>query len=397
MIETASLEWKEIARGASGGMAQHAFRDFFPVLSDLTHAASCSQGALSAQVLAALHEYTWSLRAKAAPWDAWMGQVDLARARFAGLIGAAPEQIAVVSCASEAAFQAASSLAWTDRPGLVTTEAEFPSIAHVWLGQKVNGAAVEFVPGAEMATAEGYARHVTERTHLVSVPMAGFRNGARFPVADVASLAHRSGARVFVDAYQAAGVMPVNVRELDCDYLVAGALKYLLGMPGAAFLYVREGIDHERDPQLTGWFGRTDPYSFDPRTLDFPAKASRFEIGTPAIPSFYAAAAGLKLVSAVDMAQSFAHVAALTAELTARLEEAGETLASPACADRRGAQVALRDPDADRLASWLSERRIVTAPRGAVLRISFHYYNDMGDVAAIADAIREYRRNAPGS
>lgn len=376
-------------------MTQGAFRALFPTLSDLTHAASCSQGALSAQVLTALHEYTSSLRTQGAPWDAWMHQVELARIRFASLIGADPGQIAVVSCASEAAFQVASSLTWADCPKLVTTEAEFPSIAHVWLGQRVNGAAVEFVPGAEMATVEGYARCITEQVHLVSVPMVGFRNGARFPVAEVAALAHGAGARVFVDAYQAVGVMPVNVSELDCDYLVAGALKYILGVPGAAFLYVREGIEHERDPQLTGWFGRKAPYTFDPRTLDFPTGARRFEVGTPAIPAFYAAAAALGLLSEVDIGAAFSHVARLTAELSGRLEEAGETLASPLCADARGPQVALRDPDADRLASWLQElRQIVAAPRGDILRISFHYYNDMRDVAVIADAICEYRRGA---
>lgn len=379
--------------GSAEGLSQAAFRGFFPALSDYTHAASCSQGAMSVQVLAALNEYTCSLRAKGAAWDVWMGQVELARTRFAELVGATPGQIAVMPCASEAAFQVASSLAWDERPGLVTTDAEFPSIAHVWLAQRANGAEVRFAQGTGAVQVGDYARHITDRTRLVSVPAVAFRNGARLPAAEIAAMAREHGARVFVDAYQAAGVMPVDVSDLGCDYLVAGALKYLLGIPGAAFLYVREGIGHDRDPQLTGWFGRVEPFSFDPQTLDFPPQARRFETGTPAIPAFYAASASLQLLSSVSMRESFAHVAALTAELSARLADAGETLASPQNADLRGPQVAVRDDDADRLAAWLAERRgIIAAPRGGLLRISFHYYNDMSDVDAIEHALREYRR-----
>lgn len=367
------------------------FRAEFPVLDDLVHLAACSQGALSRRLEAALTALTGSMRERGAPWESgWMDQVERARAGFAELIGAAPEEVAVLPSASEAAFQVASARDWSRRPGLVTTDLEFPSIAHVWLAQ---GADVRYAADdGTTIDAQAYADVLSADTSLVSVPLVCYKNGARSPVREVADLAHARGARVFVDAYQGAGVVPVNVDDLGCDYLVAGALKYLLGLPGIAFLYARGGVPDERPPTLTGWFGRRNPFAFDPRGLDHPETARRFEVGTPAIPSAYGANAGFSLLREIDQEAAFTHVAGLVDDLAARLTAAGETLLSPVGTAARGPMVALADDDPVALAGYLSDRRIITAPRGRALRISLHYYTNAADIAAVTTAIADYRR-----
>jgi selenocysteine lyase/cysteine desulfurase len=376
------------------GLTPEEFRAEFPSLRDTVHLASCSQGAVSVRLEETMRRYAGTLRDRGAAWDVWMTQVEEARERFARLINADPDEIAVVPSASAGAFQAASSLDWTDRPGLLSTPMEFPSVAHVWHAQHARGARVGMVRdnGHQPPAAEDYADLVDASTGLVSVPLVCYRNGARPPVREITALAHAQGARVFVDAYQGTGVLPVDVRQLDCDYLVSGALKYLLGLPGVAFLYVRAGLTHPRDPELTGWFGRRDPYAFDPNLLDFPDSARRFESGTPSVPSVYAANAGMDMLDRIDPVAAFDHVSALVDELGTQLLESGERLAGPAEPAQRGPQVALRDAEPDRLAHWLGQRRIVTAARGDAVRLSFHYYNDRSDVAAVVDALRAYRK-----
>ncbi|AWS46492.1 aminotransferase class V-fold PLP-dependent enzyme [Streptosporangium sp. 'caverna'] len=367
------------------------FRAEFPALTDTVHLASCSQGALSSRLAYSLQEIGFSMRDKGAPWGLWMAEVEWARERFARLIGAFPHEIAILSCASEAAFQVASSLDWSRRAEIITSDLEFPSIAHVWLAQAQRGARVLVAADTgENIDAEAYAAVVNESVNLVSIPLVTYRNGARLPVEEVIQLAHERGARVFVDAYQAAGVMPINVRELDCDYLVSGSLKYLLGLPGIAFLYVRDGLAHQRDPELTGWFGRTNPFAFDTRLLDFPDDARRFETGTPPVPSAYAANAGFDLIERVDLNAVQIHVSALAEELAERLAAAGERVASPA--GFRGPQVAIEDDDPNALAEQLAARRIITAPRGNLLRLSLHYYNDRSDLDTVVDAISACRK-----
>lgn len=374
--------------------SQEAFRRQFPSLADTVHLASCSQGAASLRLIAALEEFQWSLRSHGAPWDRWMAEVDSARRLFAELIGATPDEVAIVSCASEGAYQVASTIDWHRRPVIVSADLEFPSIAHVWLAQRRRDARVRFVSGDDSATAaEDYGTLIDHDTGLVSVPLVSYRGGHRFPVRDIAKAAHAAGARVFVDAYQAAGVLPVNVRDLDCDYLVAGALKYLLGVPGLAFLYSRGGLADDLPPELTGWFGRANPFSFDPRTLDFADSARRFETGTPAIPSAYGAVAGMTTLreAGVDAAAIERHVMSLAASCANALAGADEQVVSPADPALRGPQVAIVDDDPAALSAFLAARRIVTAPRGDLLRLSFHYYNNEEDVITICEAIREYR------
>jgi selenocysteine lyase/cysteine desulfurase len=370
------------------------FRGQFPSLADTVHLASCSQGAASLRLIAALEEFQWSMRSRGAPWDRWMAEVETARRMFAALIGASPDEVAIVSCASEGAYQVASTIDWRRRPVIVSADLEFPSIAHVWLARRWRDARVRFVPGDNStAVSDGYTAAIDETTGLVSVPLVTYLGGLRFPVRDIAKAAHAAGARVFVDAYQAVGVLPVSVRDLGCDYLVAGALKYLLGVPGLAFLYARGGLAGDLPPELTGWFGRVNPFSFDPRTLDFADSARRFETGTPAIPSAYGAVAGLTTLSeaGADAAAIEQHVSSLAGLCHDTLTAEGERVFSPADPALRGPQVAMVDDDPGGLSEFLAARRIVTSPRGDILRLSFHYYNNEEDVNTACAAIREYR------
>lgn len=312
-------------------------------------------------------------------------------ARVRRLIGADAEQVALLPNASIGAYQVISTLKLGQRDTIVASVGEFPSVAHVWLAQHRHGARVRFVdaPGAAGRDADeaAYAAAVDARTALVSVPLVTYLHGAALPVSDIARTAHAHGAAVFVDAYQAIGVRPVDVADLECDFLVAGAAKYMLGLPGVAFLYVREGT--ELDPVLTGWFGRVDPFAFDPRRLDFAPNARRYEIGTPDVGALYAASAGMSLLAELDMHEVQRHVGALTVLAADRLSACGERFAAIA-PDRRGAHLALFDDDPDELAGWLARCGISVSPRHPFVRLSFHYFNDARDVDAVCAAVERF-------
>jgi selenocysteine lyase/cysteine desulfurase len=369
------------------------FRTRFPMLERTTHLATCSLGARSLDLDQALTGMLDAMAGHGAPWRQFEGQLDEARARFAALIGARPDQVAVVPNVSVGAYQVASTMAWDRRPEVVTTSAEFPSVAHVWLAQRRRGAEVRFVgERGAAAAAEDYVAAIDGGTGLVSIPLVTYRTATRLPVTEVVAAAHAAGARAFVDAYQAVGVEPVDVNELGCDYLAAGSLKYLLGLPGVAFLYARSIPPEDPAPTLTGWFGRVDPFAFDPHRLDFPDHARRFEIGTPAVPAVYAANAGLELIGRLDLHEVRRHVATLVARAAGGLSEQGERLDLPANPSDRGAHVALVDPDPAALAEWLALRGIAVSPRGDVVRLSFHHYSNVGDVEMVCEEIGRYRR-----
>ncbi len=378
---------------ASQALTPDAFRSHFPIFEDKAHLCSCSEGALSDRVIVAMSEFMTSWRVHGAPWHEWMDYVDIARGRFAELIHADPGDIAVVSCASEAAYHVASTLSYEKRSRILTNDLEFPSVAHVWLAQGQRGAAVDFVGHKDgVITAEDYVAALHDDDALVSVPLVSYANGLRLPVREIADAAHAKGARVFVDAYQGAGVVPADVRELDCDYLVSGTLKYLLGAPGICFLYVRPGLELPLDPPLTGWFARKEPFAFNPRLLDYADDARRFQTGTPAIPAAFAGAAGLSLILETDPARNLEHVLALGDYLQEEFLRAGVALFSPRERSRRGPQVSVLAQDAEGLGAYLAERGVLVSPRGQAIRISLHYYNNLDDARRVVEGVLEYRK-----
>jgi len=192
------------------------------MLERTVYLASCSLGARSNDLDIALARMLEVMVGRS-PWHDFEQQVREARRRFAHLIGAHPDQVAILPSASVGAYQVASTFDWTRRSKLITTDLEFPSVAHVWLAQRSRGVQVEYVPEyAWSVSAEDYLSKLDGYTGLVSVPLATYRNGARLPVADVAVAAHQVGARVFVDAYQAVGVVR-GVRAVIMSLLYSDA------------------------------------------------------------------------------------------------------------------------------------------------------------------------------
>ena len=169
------------------------FRREFPPLAKMTHLASCSQGALSAQLTYSLLDIAGSLQNSGAPWELWMNKVEDARARFARFINADPSEIAIVSSASEGAYQVASSFAWNNRTGIVTSALEFPSVGHVLRAQQAQGAKIKMVSDRfESLEVEAWDNVIDESTALVSAPLVSYHDGARPPLAEITALAHQA-------------------------------------------------------------------------------------------------------------------------------------------------------------------------------------------------------------
>lgn len=365
------------------------FRQNFPVLDRAPHFASCSQGALSDHLAYTMQQMTQSLVEDQAPWSTWVSMVEKYRMKAGKFLGVDADNVAVLSCASEAAFQVVSSLDWQgQRNRLVTSDLEFPSVGNVWRAQHEPIEVINVQGTTAALSAENWIPLIDERTKLVSIPLVTYINGTRPEIEAVIRHAHSVGALVFVDAYQGSGVVPFSTAELNCDFLVTGNLKYMLGLPGIAMLYVRETAAVERPSVLTGWFGRTNPFAFDPETVDYPINARRFETGTHPIPSAYAGVAGFEMLERIDLAEAWNYVESLREELAEGLLELGAEIDHPQDPAHRGPQVAVLHDDPDELAGRLSQYRIGTSPRGKRLRLSLHTYCNSEDLGKLFTALK---------
>jgi len=362
-----------------------ACRSRFPIFEQLVYVNSCSQGALSDAVRRAYAEYLTGWDERGAPWDYWVERTEAARTSVAGLINADRDDVAVTTSLSAGVSALASAIDFTERPKVVISDYEFPTIGQIWHAQQLRGAEVHVVPPERVDEA------IDERTAIVSVTAVCYRNGARLPVEEIAKLAHERGALCLLDAYQAAGSYPLDVTELGVDALAAGVLKYLLGSAGLAFLWTRPGLAGELTPTDTGWFADRDIFEMAHTRYAPAANARRWQSGTPPVPAIYAGIAGIELMREIGIAETREHVNALNERLIAGVDEVGGTVVTPREPERRGALVCIRSSDAPALVAALGGDGIVTSERDSNLRVSAHAYNTEDDIDAVLAGLARHR------
>jgi selenocysteine lyase/cysteine desulfurase len=382
------------ARPAAAEALPARIRHRFPILERLVYVNSCSQGALSDSVRASYEDYLRDWDEQGAPWEYWVERAEAARAGFAALVGADADEVAVTTSLSAGVSALFSGLRFEgERTTIVVSDFEFPTVGQIAHAQELRGRQVVHVPEAGDATIplEHFDAAIDERTALVAVTHVCYRNGSRVDVEGVVRLAHERGALVLVDAYQAAGAIPLDVRALDADFLAAGTVKYLLGSAGLAFLYCRNDLIERIRPTSTGWFADEDIFRMDIHDYSPSPTARRFEHGTPPIPNIYAGLAGLELVQEIGIAETEEHVRGLTALLIDGVEDLGGRVVTPHDPGRRGPLVAVASTDEHALVAALGAEGVVTSSRDGNLRISFHGYNSSEDVDAVLAALRRHR------
>jgi selenocysteine lyase/cysteine desulfurase len=371
-----------------------SIRGRFPIFKRKVYVNSCSQGALSDSVRAAYQRYLDDWDERGAPWEYWVELMEAAREEFAGLIGADGDEVAVTTSVSAGVSALASAFRFDQgRDTIVVSNFEFPTIGQIWHAQELRGARVVHVPAERDGSIplERFEAAVDERTALVAVTAVCFRNGSRIDVEGVTRLAHQRGARVLLDAYQAVGALPIDVRATQVDFLAAGVLKYLLGSAGLAFLYCRAEHVKELVPTATGWFADADIFQMDIHDYSPSPTARRFEAGTPPVPNIYAGIAGIRLMREIGVAATAEHVRGLNDLLLEGLDELGARVVTPRDPARRGPLIAVESSDVHALVEALAADEIVTSSRDANLRISPHCYNSTEDIRALLDSLTRHR------
>lgn len=358
-------------------MDWQAWRDEFPILARKTYLNSCSLGALGrrAQSLAATFQDEWSSWGAAAWYEIWMGRLAELRRRVAALLGAAETEIALEPATSVALATIASALDYRRRPRIVVSELDFPTLAYQWMVR--TDAEVVCVPSDDGTTIDPqrFADAVDERTSLLATSHVFFTTGAIQDLRTLADIAHARGALLLVDAYQSAGQVPIDVRRDAVDILTTGPLKWLLGGPGLAYLYVRETLQATLRPTMAGWFGAREQFEFDISRFEFKEDARRFELGTPALPSVHFALGGQEVIDAIGVHAIRERNHMLTERLVGGAEAAGLRVRHAADPEARSAIVAIADADPAGAVAHLAARDIIVDWRPGFVRVSPHFYN----------------------
>jgi len=372
-------------------LTDHQIREIrsrFKIFQSRIYLNTCSQGALSDAVESGFNEFLASWHEQGSPWETWVERYEAARTAFAEFIHASPDEVAIVTSVSAGINGIASALNFRERRKVVMGEFEFPTMGQVWLGQRMRGAEVQFAKAqGNFISVAAYEELIDRNTLIVPLTHVCFKNGFRTDVNTVTQMAHSAGALVMLDDYQDCGTRRVDVEAMNLDFYVTGTLKYLLGPPGLAFLYVRRELIPSLTPSVTGWFGQADPFAYNPKHFELSPTARRFESGSPSVPNVYGAIRGFQMLEEIGMEQVAGHVGKLAQALLSRTRELGISTKTPA--ESVGPLVVLESLDSALLLQTLSQNGIVASNRFDGLRISFHVYNTIDDVNVVAEVLKK--------
>ncbi len=367
-------------------------REAFPILSGSTYLNTCSLGALARPVREAVegHLDAWDRRGASAWYDEWLATLERARGAFAELIGAHHEEVALAPNVSTALSTIASGIDWEERGRVVSTELDFPTVAHQFHARREAELELVASPDGVQVPAKAIEGALTDDTAALVTSQVFFTSGAIQDIARLSAVANEHDALSIVDAYQATGQLETNVNELGCDVLITGGLKWLLGGTGIAYLYVSRAAQDRLDPSIAGWFGDTDPFAFDPSAYQPRPDARRFELGTPSVPSVAAGLAGMEIISSLTPARIRERQTELTTDLYERLDDEGYSLATPREPDERAGIVMIEVDDPAGTVERLANQGIIVDHRPGRVRVSPYFYNTPDEMARFVDALVEH-------
>ena len=364
------------------------YRDRFPILEHTTYLINHSLGAMPAAAEVRVLEYarSWRERGIRAWAEGWWEMPITVGDQIGRIIGAPPgstvmhQNVAVAEAIVVSCFRPVD----PQRNRVVYEEGNFPSVRYLYQAQPELEVVV--VPNDE-----AIVEAIDERTLLVPVTHVLFKTGEIQDVAAITRRAHEVGAHVVLDAYQSAGIVPLDVTALNVAFAVGGSVKWLCGGPGNGWLYVRPDLAEMLEPTFMGWQAHVRPFAFEPE-LEYAEGSTRFLTGTPNVPALYAATAGYDLIEEIGVERIRQNSLRQTQLLIDLADDAGFAVASPRDPARRGGTVTVRTPEFEAVHRELAERQILCDFRpDAGIRLGPHYYNTDDElrfaVAQIAEIV----------
>lgn len=374
--------------GGPGDLA--AWRAEFPAVETKTFLGTHTLAPLSRRVRAAVERFLDVWQAKASAELVWFEDIlpEMRRLEslYARLIGADGDEIALTPSVSTGLSSLASCIRFNERNEIVISRREFPTDCHVWLAQEMRGARVVWIEGMN---ADAYTAAIGDRTAVCSASRVSYLNGELLDAKTVVDACKDAGAFSIIDDYHGSGTVPLDVHTLGNDALVGGPLKYLLGGPGVAFVYVRKDVAPTLAPTITGWFGQANFFEFDNSSLTWPDNAQRLALGTPAPAAIYAAAAGLEIILEIGVERIRHRTQHLIDYTLARADEYKLATRTPRDASRRGGLVTIEVSNSKHVLEELLERGVIVDERHGALRLSPHFYSSEGDIDRFFEALRE--------
>ena len=384
-----------------------AYREF-PATAQVTYMDVAARGVISRTVRAALDTHLDGRMLGSAEKDEYFALVERTRGRFARLINAEADEVALTKNVSEGLNTVAAGVPWQAGDNVVLCpELEHPNNVYCWLNLRRRGVEVRMVlPRADRMPIDAMISRIDARTRVVTASTVTFAPGFRTEIDRLGRACRERGVFFMVDAAQSCGVLATDVVASQIDGLAVSTQKGLLGLYGLGFLYCRRAWAEQMQPAYLARFGvdlgdaHEAALGGDDYTL-MPA-ARRFDLGNYNFLGCAAADASMAQLLTYDIQSIERHVLGLSH----RLAQGFLDLGLPVCGGAPGRHLAhivavgelgsshygTEDERFNQLYTFLTDHDVRLSIRRGVLRFSLHVYNTSRDIERVLELTQQWLR-----
>lgn len=366
-------------------------RALFPVTRHYNFLNHAGVAPISTRSAEAMRKYIDGLLETGGVGQDFYKRAERVRASAAKLIHSSADEVTFVKNTTEGIGWVAGGLDWKNGDNVVTTNVEFPANVYPWMALDDRGVELRMVAEQDgRAPVERIAEAIDDRTRVLTVSAVEYASGYRMDLTALGELCRERGVLFCVDAIQALGVLPIDVRSMQIDFLSADGHKWLCGPEGCGIFYCRRELLETLKPVIAGWLGMVNPLDFGNYQFEYQQTARRFDLGSYNLAGVFGLGAAIDLWLEVGVDQVSKHVLTLTDRLVERLRNKDYRIVSSRRVGEASGIVSFVS-DVHDLAAMRDQlekkERIVTAFREGRMRASPHAYNTTEEIDQLVDAL----------
>ena len=327
----------------------------------------------------ALDDY-WAFKAVADETKSMLGK----------MINCSGERIAFLDNTTNGIIWLAQGIDWKSGDRIILNDVEFPANVYPFLQLKEKGVEIDFIKSSNgIVTAEEIIDAIKPETKLLSISFVQFLSGYRIDLEKIGRVCKEKKIIFSVDSIQGLGAIRLDVEKFNIDFLANGTQKWMLGLQGLAFIYVRKELQDKMKSAPIGWLAVKDAWNLLNFDLTTKETGERFQPGTLNNLGIYAFNSSMKLFKEFGFDEIEKRILSNSKYFIEELAKIGYKSPLVSFPEMHlSGIVSFRSQDAQKIFDILSQKKIVCSLREGYIRFAPHFYNTKQDIDYVVDALK---------
>jgi len=306
------------------------------------------------------------------------------------MINCEGDRIAFLDNTTNGIIWLASGIDWKPGDRIILNDVEFPANVYPFLQLREKGVEVDFIKSQNgIVAAEEIIATIKPETKLISVSFVQFLSGYRIDLEKIGKVCKEKGIIFSVDSIQGLGAIRLDVEKCNIDYLTNGTQKWMLGLQGLAFIYVRKELQEKMKSAPIGWLAVKDAWKLLDFDLTTKETAERFQPGTLNNLGIYAFNSSIKIFKEFGFDEIEKQVLSNSKYFIDELAKIGYNSPLLSINEKHlSGIVSFTTEKGQNILDYLNQKKIVCSLREGYIRFAPHFYNTKNDIDNVVNALK---------